>query len=34
MAAGTEGIHIYALNKSTDVAKIVQDAGIRTQQPA
>jgi methylenetetrahydrofolate reductase (NADPH) len=34
MAAGTEGIHIYALNKSADVAKIVRDAGIRTQLPA
>jgi methylenetetrahydrofolate reductase (NADPH) len=31
MAVGMEGIHIYALNRSADVAKIVLDSGIRTQ---
>jgi methylenetetrahydrofolate reductase (NADPH) len=34
MAAGAEGIHIYALNKSADIAQIVLDAGIRAQSPA
>jgi hypothetical protein len=34
MSVGMEGIHIYALNRSADVAKIVLDAGIRTQLPA
>jgi methylenetetrahydrofolate reductase (NADPH) len=34
MAEGMEGIHIYALNRSADVAKIVLDAGIRSQLPA
>jgi methylenetetrahydrofolate reductase (NADPH) len=32
MAAGVDGIHIYALNRSADVAKIVLDSGIRTQK--
>jgi methylenetetrahydrofolate reductase (NADPH) len=34
MSVGMEGIHIYALNRSADVAKIVLDSGIRTQLPA
>jgi methylenetetrahydrofolate reductase (NADPH) len=33
MAAGVDGIHIYALNKSADVSKIVLDSGIRAQLP-
>jgi methylenetetrahydrofolate reductase (NADPH) len=32
MAAGVEGIHIYALNRSADVAKIILESGIRTNQ--
>jgi methylenetetrahydrofolate reductase (NADPH) len=32
MAAGVNGIHIYALNKSADVSRIVLDSGIRTQK--
>ena len=32
MAAGVEGIHIYALNRSADVSKIVLDSGIRTRK--
>jgi methylenetetrahydrofolate reductase (NADPH) len=32
MSAGVDGIHIYALNKSADVAKIVLDSGIRMQK--
>jgi methylenetetrahydrofolate reductase (NADPH) len=34
MSVGMEGIHIYALNRSSDVAKIMLDSGIRTQLPA
>ncbi|MDR1575202.1 MAG: methylenetetrahydrofolate reductase [Treponema sp.] len=30
MAAGVDGIHIYTLNRSPDVAKIVSDSGIKT----
>jgi len=32
MAAGVDGIHIYALNRSSDVSKIVLDSGIRTRK--
>jgi methylenetetrahydrofolate reductase (NADPH) len=34
MAAGVDGIHLYALNRAADVAKIVIDSGIQLQGPA
>jgi methylenetetrahydrofolate reductase (NADPH) len=34
MNTDLQGIHLYALNKAVDVAKIVVDSGIRLQGPA